>query len=201
MADHDARPALAVVLGSATPPGRLHRALAEAVGRTGGRWAVDAALLDLATLPFSPADGRPPEDHGVELLGAVDAVAAADAVVLATPVYRGSLTGVLKNLLDHLPVEALRGDADGDRRDGGERPPLPGRRAPPSRRPGLLRGPCHPDGGLPDLGRLPRRRPRATGDRRAGRGIDAVLELERRLREAAPLGPAPLAGRPRGAPA
>ena len=36
-------------------------------------------------------------------------MAAADAVVLATPVYRGSLTGVLKNLLDHLPVEALRG--------------------------------------------------------------------------------------------
>ena len=26
----------------------------------------------------------------------------------ATPVYRGSLTGVLKNLIDHLPVEALR---------------------------------------------------------------------------------------------
>jgi FMN reductase len=30
-------------------------------------------------------------------------------VLLATPVYRGSCTGTLKNLLDHVPVEALRG--------------------------------------------------------------------------------------------
>src|SRR6185369_4811522 len=33
----------------------------------------------------------------------------AEAVVLATPVYRASLTGALKNALDLLPVEALRG--------------------------------------------------------------------------------------------
>jgi FMN reductase len=30
-------------------------------------------------------------------------------VLLATPVYRGSLTGTLKNLLDHVPVGALQG--------------------------------------------------------------------------------------------
>jgi FMN reductase len=29
--------------------------------------------------------------------------------VIASPVYRGSFTGALKNLLDHLPVEALAG--------------------------------------------------------------------------------------------
>ena len=33
----------------------------------------------------------------------------ADAVILASPVYRGSFTGALKNLLDHLPIEALTG--------------------------------------------------------------------------------------------
>lgn len=37
----------------------------------------------------------------------MDAIAQARAVVLATPVYRGSLPGALKNLLDQLPVEAL----------------------------------------------------------------------------------------------
>ena len=36
-------------------------------------------------------------------------MAAADAVLLASPVYRGTFTGALKNLLDHLPVEALAG--------------------------------------------------------------------------------------------
>ena len=29
-------------------------------------------------------------------------------MLCATPVYRGSMTGTLKNLLDHVPVEALR---------------------------------------------------------------------------------------------
>ena len=41
----------------------------------------------------------------------LDAIAAADAVLLATPVYRGTFTGALKNLLDPLPVEALQGKA------------------------------------------------------------------------------------------
>ena len=36
------------------------------------------------------------------------AIAAADAVLLASPVYRASFTGALKNLLDLTPVEALR---------------------------------------------------------------------------------------------
>src|SRR5262249_32367184 len=38
----------------------------------------------------------------------VGEIAAADAVLLASPVYRGSFTGALKNLLDLVPVEALR---------------------------------------------------------------------------------------------
>ena len=37
------------------------------------------------------------------------AVARADALVLATPVYQGSFSGALKNLLDHLPMGAFRG--------------------------------------------------------------------------------------------
>ena len=36
------------------------------------------------------------------------AIAAAEAVLFAAPVYRASFPGVLKNLLDLLPVEALR---------------------------------------------------------------------------------------------
>jgi FMN reductase len=43
----------------------------------------------------------------------VAAIAAADAVLLATPTYRASMTGALKNLLDHVPVPALRDTAVG----------------------------------------------------------------------------------------
>ena len=39
----------------------------------------------------------------------VAALAAADVVLLASPVYRATFTGALKNLLDLTPLEALRG--------------------------------------------------------------------------------------------
>lgn len=91
--------AIAAVLGSATPPGRLRRALAEALDRA----PAETALFDLAEHPLPFA--------GAERVEApvLAAVAAADAVLLATPVYRGTYTGVLKNLIDLLPVDALRG--------------------------------------------------------------------------------------------
>jgi FMN reductase len=99
---------LVAVLGSATAPGRLHRALSEALERARSGEAVATELIDLATRRIAPADGRAPEDLDDDTAATVAAIAAADAVVLATPVYRGSLTGTLKNLLDHVPVAALR---------------------------------------------------------------------------------------------
>ena len=100
---------LAIVLGSITPPGRLHRALGDAATAAADRHpGLTATTLDLGTLQIQFADGRPPADAGPDVETTADAIAAADAVVLATPTYRGSLTGALKNLLDHLPVPALR---------------------------------------------------------------------------------------------
>jgi FMN reductase len=97
---------LTIVLGSATPPGRLHRAVTAAATRAGDRRpGLRTAVFDLADLAIPFADGRPPTDDTARV---VDALTAADAVLLATPVYRGSLTGALKNLLDHVPVPALR---------------------------------------------------------------------------------------------
>jgi FMN reductase len=98
---------IVVILGSATPPGRLHRALTESIDRRAD--GVNAELLDLAELRIAPADGRPIDslrDDTADLVARLDA---ADAVILGTPVYRGSLTGTLKNALDQTPVPALRG--------------------------------------------------------------------------------------------
>src|SRR5579875_3673985 len=96
---------IVAVLGSVTPPGRLHRALTEALARLDPA-AIDSELFDLADLELAQADGRPPQALGAGLL--TDSLAAADAVLLATPVYRGSLTGALKNVLDLTPIPALR---------------------------------------------------------------------------------------------
>ena len=99
---------LVAVLGSVTPPGRLRRAVADALERAEGE-AVRTQLVDLADVEIAFADGHPPEELGDDTARVVDAIARADAVLLATPVYRGSLTGALKNLLDHVPVPALDG--------------------------------------------------------------------------------------------
>jgi NAD(P)H-dependent FMN reductase len=95
------------LLGSATQPGRLHRALAEASERTGAD--VDAELLDLAEMKIALADGRPPETLGDDTADLLARLDAAHALIIATPVYRGSLTGTLKNALDQTPVAILRG--------------------------------------------------------------------------------------------
>jgi FMN reductase len=98
---------LTAVLGSATPPGRLHRAVTDAAGRLGAAGAARVELVDLAQRRIAFVDGRPPEALADDTAALIDLLSAADGVVLATPVYRGSLTGALKNLLDHAPVPVL----------------------------------------------------------------------------------------------
>jgi FMN reductase len=95
---------VSLVYGAATPPGRLSAALDYAGDRLVDVGATCARIdLRALALPFAPAElntaGR----------GAVEAVARAKAMLIASPVYRASFPGVLKNFLDHLPVESLAG--------------------------------------------------------------------------------------------
>jgi FMN reductase len=100
----DAPLSLTALLGSVTPPGRLRRAVSEALDRC------DAAteLIDLADRRIAYAGGRPLSELDDDTPAMVEALSRADAVVLATPIYRGTLTGSLKNALDHVPVDGLR---------------------------------------------------------------------------------------------
>ena len=101
---------IAGVLGSVTPPGRSLHALeyALASARANDRTIVSVGL-NLADYRISFADGRPPEAFADDTAKIVREISLADAVLMLSPVYRGSFSGSLKNLLDHLPVEALRG--------------------------------------------------------------------------------------------
>ena len=99
---------LAAVVGAVTPPGRLHAAIRTAVDGAAARAGVSASLLSLADFRLGFADGRPPDCLDDDTAKIVAALAEADAVLLASPVYRASFTGALKNLLDLTPVEALR---------------------------------------------------------------------------------------------
>lgn len=97
-----------MIVGAATPPGRLAAAVASAaaVARNSPDVAVD--ILNLAETPIEICDGRPLDRHGAATRDAVALIGNAQAILIAAPVYRASYPGVLKNLLDIAPVEALQ---------------------------------------------------------------------------------------------
>ena len=100
---------LLAVVGAVTAPGRLNAAVQHAMEVAAARPAVSATLLNLADHRVSFADGRPLDRFTDDTARVVATIAEADAVLIASPVYRGSFTGALKNLLDLTPVDALRG--------------------------------------------------------------------------------------------
>lgn len=92
---------LATIYGSPTPPGKLARALGlieDDVRTRYPTWSVDRVA---PTNSVGPVVATWDED-------AVERIGDADAVVISSPVFRGSITGTLKLLIDMLPNEALR---------------------------------------------------------------------------------------------
>jgi FMN reductase len=101
---------LLAIVGAVTPPGRLVAAInAMLVGACDGNPEIATSILNLAERKISFADGRPPEQYGDDTAVSVKQVHDADAVIIASPVYRGTLTGALKNFLDQIPVGGLMG--------------------------------------------------------------------------------------------
>ncbi len=74
---------------------------------------ITTAVLDLRDVAISFCDGRPLPEYTDDTPQVVERIQAADAYVIGSPMYRGSYTGSLKNLLDHVPVEALMGKVAG----------------------------------------------------------------------------------------
>lgn len=70
-------------------------------------------VIDLSVLPLPLVDERPAADYPPEVHTLRAKVKAADAVILATPEYHNSLSGALKNALDHLGDEEFGGKAVG----------------------------------------------------------------------------------------
>ena len=107
-------PTLLGIHGAVTSPGRLHQALELALEAAAAHDpSVTTGLLHLGDHRISFADGRPPDAYGDDTQKVLEQVMAADMYLIATPIYRASFTGALKNLLDHIPVEGLRGKACG----------------------------------------------------------------------------------------
>ena len=113
---------LLAIHGTVTRPGRLYQAIQAALSGLDERphpsplpegEGIMAETLHLGDYRISFADGRPLSDYDDDTQAVVERVVAADMCLIATPVFRASFTGALKNLLDHVPVEGLHGKACG----------------------------------------------------------------------------------------
>lgn len=68
-------------------------------------------LLDLPRAGVEIADGRQPELMSAATQSALEAARRANSFLFGSPMYRGGITGALKNYLDLLPPESMRGKA------------------------------------------------------------------------------------------
>lgn len=99
---------VAIIIGAATPAGRLAQAIRISAAYTRSIGCL-AHVIDLGKVRPEYCDGRPIREYGKATQKAIGRVRRAACVIIASPVYRASYTGILKNFLDVLPLEALQG--------------------------------------------------------------------------------------------
>ncbi|MGN1401039.1 MAG: NADPH-dependent FMN reductase [Bacillus sp. (in: firmicutes)] len=74
---------------------------------------VETELLDMREYDVEIVVGKPLASYNEDTQAIVAKIIEADVVIFGTPVYQASITGVLKNLFDHLPTTALKGKVAG----------------------------------------------------------------------------------------
>lgn len=74
---------------------------------------VHTECVNLRDLELEFCDGRDPKLYGGDTGRLIKKIAQADGLIVGTPIYRGSYTGALKNVLDIIPADALKGKVVG----------------------------------------------------------------------------------------
>jgi FMN reductase/FAD reductase [NAD(P)H] len=80
---------------------------------------IEVELLDMKEYDVQFCDGRDPSTYSGDTKKVIDIVSAADFYVIGTPIFNGSITGVLKNLFDLVPVSVFRNKVMGFIATGG----------------------------------------------------------------------------------
>jgi FMN reductase len=94
-----------MIAGSPSAPSRSAAVSGYAEGYLQQRYGIEAALLNVRDL--DPAELIHGRYDGPSIVPAIQQVATAQAIILITPVYKASYTGVLKTFLDLLPQAAF----------------------------------------------------------------------------------------------
>ncbi len=98
--------------GSLRSDSYTHQALQQAVDRLNALGA-DVELLDLRTLNLPFCNGGDNYSDYPDVARMQKAVTEADALLLASPEYHGSVSGVIKNALDLMGFEEMAGKVAG----------------------------------------------------------------------------------------
>lgn len=74
---------------------------------------ISIEIIDLSQVTLDFCDGSPIEEYNLDTQQVLKKVKNADAYIFGSPMYRGTMTGALKNLIDLIPDDYIRGKAAG----------------------------------------------------------------------------------------
>jgi len=103
-----ARPFIVGFSGSASRPSRT-RGLVEAVAEAAARRSdAEVQVFDLTEIHPSLGSTLDPREAPADLQQLIAAITAADALIVGSPVYKGTYTGLFKHLFDLIEPKALK---------------------------------------------------------------------------------------------
>jgi NAD(P)H-dependent FMN reductase len=80
---------------------------------------VQIDIIDLSNQTLDFCDGRAVQDYNSDTQQVLTRIKEADGYLFGSPMYRGTMTGALKNLIDLIPNEYIKGKAAGMVATGG----------------------------------------------------------------------------------
>lgn len=80
---------------------------------------IEVEMLDMMDYNVEFCDGRPAEKYSDDTRSVIEKVSSADFYVIGTPIFQGSIPGVLKNLFDLTHPDAFRNKVMGFVANGG----------------------------------------------------------------------------------
>ncbi|RFA33484.1 NADH-dependent FMN reductase [Virgibacillus dokdonensis] len=74
---------------------------------------IEIELIDLKEYDVEFVKGSPLAYYNKDTWYVVNTILAADMIVFGSPIYQASISGALKNLLDHFPIDAFKSKVTG----------------------------------------------------------------------------------------
>ncbi|HET7580992.1 MAG TPA: NAD(P)H-dependent oxidoreductase [Bacillales bacterium] len=99
--------------GSLTPRSKTLIAIEKAAEFAQYDSSVETEIISLRDFDIQFCDGRDPALYQGDTKQVIEKIEEADALIVGSPIYRGSYSGALKNVFDLIPNDALKGKVVG----------------------------------------------------------------------------------------